>query len=106
AGRFAGLKILAAGESAPKESAVSVLDGGIELALPLAGLVDLNEERARLEKEVEKNQKALGGIEKKLGNAKFVDNAPAEVVERERERIKELSVTVERQRALLARLSS
>ena len=106
AGRFASLKILGADESAPKESAVSVLDGGIELALPLAGLVDLDEERARLKKEVQKNQKALGGLKGKLSNEKFVSNAPADVVERERERLAELEVTVERQQALLERLSS
>lgn len=47
-------------------------------------LVDLDAEKARLEKELEKAKKDLGFFEKKLNNPGFVNNAPAAVVEKDR----------------------
>jgi valyl-tRNA synthetase len=67
----------------------------------LHGAVDLDKERARLEREVGKLDKELGGIVKKLDNADFVARAPAEVVARDRARRSELEA--QRQRLLAAR---
>ncbi len=63
------------------------LAGKLRLLIPLAGLVDIGEELARLNKQLEREQKGLEGVEKKLANERFVANAPAEVVEKERERL-------------------
>jgi len=66
--------------------AATQLYGHIEILVPLAGLIDKNAEAARLEKEIAKLEKNLAGIAAKLSNAKFVDNAPKEIVDVERER--------------------
>ncbi|MCP5356508.1 MAG: valine--tRNA ligase [Pseudomonadales bacterium] len=62
------------------------LHGDIEILVPLAGLIDKAAEAARLDKEIAKLEKNLAGIAAKLSNEKFVNNAPADIVETERER--------------------
>ncbi len=62
------------------------LHGDVEILVPLAGLIDKAAEATRLEKEIAKLEKNLAGINGKLSNAKFVDNAPKEIVDTERER--------------------
>ncbi|MGB0513879.1 MAG: valine--tRNA ligase, partial [Wenzhouxiangellaceae bacterium] len=57
------------------------LAGHMRLLIPLAGLVDIAEELARLEKQLEREQKGLDQAGRKLANQRFVANAPAEVVE-------------------------
>jgi valyl-tRNA synthetase len=61
--------------------------GGLALEVPLAGLVDIEAERARLQKDMEKVQREIDGLERKLSNASFVDRAPKEVVEENRRRL-------------------
>jgi valyl-tRNA synthetase len=63
------------------------LAGHLRLLIPLAGLVDIGEELARLDKQLERERKGLAGVEKKLANERFIANAPAEVVARERDRL-------------------
>jgi valyl-tRNA synthetase len=65
------------------------LDGGVEVQLFVDGLIDFAQEVARLQKEVDSLKKFIAGIEKKLKNKKFVDNAPKEVVEEERAKLEE-----------------
>jgi len=57
------------------------------LFLPLEGLIDVEAEKARLSKELEKMAKEVEKVEKKLANKGFVDRAPAEVVEEHRQRL-------------------
>jgi valyl-tRNA synthetase len=76
---------------------VSVVTSSAKLYIPLAELVDLDAERTRLAKEIEKAEKYLSGIEKKLSNEKFVSKAPEAVVQRERD-------NMEKTRALIAQL--
>jgi valyl-tRNA synthetase len=76
---------VAAGASKPRHSASAVVEG-VEIYLPLEGLIDLDAERARLAKKRDELRKALDGVERKLGNEDFVARAPAEVVKAERER--------------------
>ncbi len=71
---------------APTLSMTSVITGA-EVYLPLADLIDLNEEHARLEKEASKLEKEVERGEKKLSNERFVANAPAEVVNSEKEKL-------------------
>jgi valyl-tRNA synthetase len=63
------------------------LSGELELLIPLTGLVDTEAEIARLEKQRQREDKQRQTSENKLGNARFVDNAPTEVVDEERQRL-------------------
>ena len=61
--------------------------GGVTVFLPRRQLVDAEEERKRLEKEIAKLDKDLELAQKKLANAEFVANAPVAVVEKERAKL-------------------
>lgn len=76
---------------------VTVTTHAARLFMPLAELVDLEKEKARIEKELKKNRAELDKLEAKLGNPGFVNKAPAHVVEAEQDRAEKL-------RALLAKL--
>ncbi len=82
----------------PRNSALAVA-GGAEVYVDLAGIVDLAAERQRLEKEIKKAGETVGFLRAKLGRPEFVERAPAEIVERERERLVE-------QEALHAKLAA
>ena len=77
---------------------------GLEVRLPLAGQVDVTEYLARQRKRLTNLEEELARSERKLGNEKFVANAPAEVVAEERRRAAEAAELVERLRSLLERL--
>ena len=83
--KLAKIEDLKAGENItkPKASASSVVKSS-EIYVPLEGLIDLDVERQRLQKEITRLEGSLAGIEKKLSNEKFVSGAPADVVEKER----------------------
>ncbi len=88
--RLAGInefKWLAPGEAAPQSATANV--GSMIVHLPMAGLIDVVAELARLAKRRSKVEQELGKASAKLGNENFVRNAPAEVVAQERERIEE-----------------
>ena len=90
--RLANVEGLAATSAATHKvtgSAVAV-GSGFEVRVPLAGVVDMAAEGARIEKELAKVDGDLAGIEKKLGNPSFVERAPKEVVEKDRARAEEL----------------
>ncbi len=72
-----------------QQSAKSVVGSDVELVIPLAGLVDISAEKSRLTKEIKKTDKEISFISKKLGNQKFLDRAPEEVVTKERGRLVE-----------------
>ncbi len=76
------------GIARPEQAATQVA-GEVEILLPLAGLVDLAEEEKRLEKEIAKVQKDVDLFSKKLANEKFVANAPAEILEKDRGKLKD-----------------
>jgi valyl-tRNA synthetase len=71
----------------PEEGAVgasAVLRDGTRVFIPLEGVVDLEQERARLRKEIDRIEGMLRGTEAKLANESFTSRAPADVVEKER----------------------
>ncbi len=70
----------------PGQSSTQVA-GDVEVLVPLAGLIDLAEEEGRLIKEIAKVQKDLDFFTKKLGNEKFVANAPPQVLEKDRAKL-------------------
>lgn len=76
---------------------VTVTTHAARIFMPLAELVDLEKEKARIQKELDKNRKELDKLETKLQNSGFVNKAPAQVVEAEKERAEKL-------RALIAKL--
>ena len=61
----------------------------VEIFIPLEGLIDLDVERQRIQKEITRLEGSLAGIEKKLSNEKFAANASPEVVEKERSKQKD-----------------
>ena len=74
----------------PKVSASSVL-GDMDLIIPLEGMMDFEEERNRIEKELKKIEKDLIFLDKKLSNPNFVKKAPADVIEKDEKRKTTLS---------------
>jgi valyl-tRNA synthetase len=68
------------------EGAVQLLVRGEVAALPLKGVIDLAAEKTRLDKELAKAEADIKRVDAKLGNEKFVANAPEEIVEEEKEK--------------------
>ncbi|HYE14991.1 MAG TPA: class I tRNA ligase family protein, partial [Pyrinomonadaceae bacterium] len=83
------------GQSIPRASARAALAGGAEVAVPLEGLIDFAQERARLVKERSKLQAEGEKLEKQLANPQFVERAPAEKVAELRERAADIARRVE-----------
>ncbi|MCK9583381.1 MAG: valine--tRNA ligase [Candidatus Cloacimonetes bacterium] len=103
--RLAKVEKIESGETVTKpKPAVSAVVRNMEIFLPLAGLIDPEVERARLGKQLEKLEKELMIISKKLANKNFVEHAKAEVVEKEREKYTEVHTKVELTQAQIADL--
>ena len=94
---------LASGER-PKGAATAVV-GATEIYLSLADLVDLDEERARLTKEVVKVEDELARVRKKLDNDEFLAKAKGEVIQKEREKANQFGEKIRTLRASLAKLA-
>ncbi len=77
--------------TAPRASTRAVLAGGAEVAIPLEGLIDFEQERQRLRRECEKLQAEAAKLEAQLGNENFVTRAPAEKVNELRERMSDIA---------------
>jgi len=66
--------------SEPPKGALQTVVEGVTFAIPIEGLIDLDAERDRLNKEIAKTQAEIEKVDKKLGNKNFVDRAPEAVV--------------------------
>ncbi|GAA6200251.1 valine--tRNA ligase [Aquicoccus sp. SU-CL01552] len=102
--RLARIEGLTAADSLPKGT-VTIPVEGATFGLPLAGIIDIAEEKARLEKTLTKLGKELGGLRGRLNNPKFADSAPAEVVEETRANLAAREEEEARIKEALARLS-
>jgi valyl-tRNA synthetase len=102
--RLTGLRVVAGDADVPRESVGEVVEG-VEVVLPLEGLVDLDAERKRVEKELGKLEKELTGLERKLANESFRAKAPAEVVAKDEDRLARGREDAQRLRDMLGRLS-
>ncbi|PIZ25097.1 MAG: valine--tRNA ligase, partial [Chloroflexi bacterium CG_4_10_14_0_8_um_filter_57_5] len=71
---------------AKPEGAIALVVGAIEIYLPMAGLVDMDEQRMRLEKELADTQAQIDRLEKLLASD-FASKAPAQVVQKERDKL-------------------
>tara|TARA_B110000971_G_scaffold221676_1_gene269840 strand:+ start:61 stop:1374 length:1314 start_codon:yes stop_codon:yes gene_type:complete len=78
----------------PPANALSLV-GELKVMVPLAGLIDIAAEQARINKEVERIRGEIERIDKKLSNESFVAKAPSEVVDKERARAVEFAATLE-----------
>ncbi len=76
-------------DDAPAKGAAQVVIGEATALLPLAGVIDVDQEKARLTKELAKVSGEIDKLAKKLGNEGFIAKAPPEVVEEQRERLAE-----------------
>lgn len=101
--RLAELEI-SAESVAPKLSAANISCGN-EIIVPLEGAVDLEVEKIRLAKEIAKIQKEKGMLEGKLANESYVAKAPAEIVERDRNRVAELAEAEAKLQSTLAKFA-
>lgn len=86
--KLENIEWLSAESEAP--AAATGLYGNVEVLVPLAGLIDVSAEQARLEKEIGKLEAGLKAVSGKLNNEKFVSNAPDAVVAKERQKKQEL----------------
>jgi len=83
---------------AKPENSIALVVGAVEVYLPMAGLVDIDAERARLEKELADTQAQIDRLEKLLGSD-FAGKAPAHVVQKERDKLAAYKETAEKLRA-------
>ncbi len=76
--------------------ATSFIVDGIEIFVSLEGIIDLEKEKKKLNAEIERLEKTNFGINKKLSNEKFVNNAPKQIIDKEREKITNNLATIEK----------
>jgi valyl-tRNA synthetase len=103
--RLARLEETSFSKTAPKGSAQIVV-GEATVALPLAGVIDMAAERARLTREIEKSQAEIRKVDAKLANESFMAKAPPEVVEENRDRKTDFEATVKKLQAALKRVEA
>jgi len=103
--RLAKVKTLSGGVNIAKpKAAIASVVRNIEIFLPLSGLVDIDSEKNRLGKQIEKLTKELSGIQAKLANPNFLNNAKEEVVNKEKEKFTEVNTKLELLQQLLEEL--
>jgi valyl-tRNA synthetase len=103
--RLARLEDVEVGPAAPAVPTAKLLAGQAELYLPLEGLLDLDEERARLDRELAALDAERTRAEAKLANPDFLEKAPARVVAKARERLAEVDQALAKVRAQQVELS-
>ena len=102
--RVRPLHVVPTTDAAPTDGVVtSVLAVG-QVALPMAGLFDLDAERERLARQVDEVERELRSLESKLANQQFTSRAPADVVQRERDRLETARARLEGLRQSIAEL--
>jgi valyl-tRNA synthetase len=109
-GRCAAVRVRRTGTSTASSQfvgpAATAMAGDVEVVVPLDGLVDTSAERAKLLKQREKSLSDREWLAKKLGNPKYVANAKAEEVERDRIKLAELDAALSRLDAALERVQA
>ncbi len=98
------IEALTKADEAPKGSAIIAVEGGT-FCLPLADIIDVDAEKARLEKTLGKLAKEMGGLRGRLNNPKFVASAPPEVVEESQTLLDQKLEEESKLKAALARLA-
>jgi valyl-tRNA synthetase len=103
---LAGISDFSAGRDAekPRHSA-SAIAGGMEIYVPLEGVVDIAEERARVSRELERAEDELSKVNRKLSNEGYLAKAAPEVVEKDRSKAAELAGSVAKLTSQLSELA-
>ena len=105
--KVAHINVLCAAEAPPPS--LMALYGELEIRVPMAGVVDVESELARLDKEIGKITSEIDRLDKKLSNQGFTEKAPAEVVSAERDKLQQASLslaTLKQQRTQIEELRS
>ena len=102
-GRVESIDVIGDGEKPP--AAATALLGDMRLLVPMKGLIDVEAERARLSKQMDKVRGELAKANSKLANENFVNNAPPAVVSQERDRVTEFEKTLTRLEEQLQKLA-
>jgi valyl-tRNA synthetase len=100
-GSLARARVTASGVNPGGASAQVLLSGGVELVVPLAGMIDLDKEKQRLQAELTQLDTQITALSGRLANEKFVSKAPANVVESERAKLAEWTSRADTMRAKL-----
>ncbi len=90
--RMARLDSIEIIDADPSEAVATAMLDSLRILVPMAGLIDVEQEKVRLKKQLEKIRADLQRAEGKLANERFVANAPPAVVEQERERVRDFGV--------------
>ena len=90
----------------PPKGAVQIVVGEATVALPIADLVDITAEAARLKKEIGRALAEVKKVEVKLANTAFVDKAPPDILAENHERLAEHSANARRLQAALRRIEA
>ena len=103
--QLARIDSISIGDEIPKGSVQLILDEAT-IAMPLAGLIDIEAETTRLNREIEKAALEIKKVDGQLSNKKFVERAPDHVVEEKRERKAEFETTISRLNEALKRIEA
>jgi valyl-tRNA synthetase len=103
--RLARLSQVTRVDAMPKGAVMVAVEGGV-FGLPIADLIDVAEEKGRLEKVLEKLGKEISGLNGRLNNPKFIESAPEEIVEEARENLAAREEEAGKIKAALERLAA
>jgi len=81
------IELVAADRAGEIEGAATAVHEGVQLEIPMGGLIDIREEMERLDKELDRVEEDLEYVRGKLSNDDFVENAPEEIVQQERDKL-------------------
>ena len=95
--RLEKLEIITSGKKVPKSKAIILPYA--EVYLPLSGMVDVEKEKSRIRKEIEKHENDIKVLESKLSNKGFINNAPQEIVDKEKIRLEEAVLSLKKLKA-------
>jgi valyl-tRNA synthetase len=85
-------------------NAATGIVGTIKFCLPLAGIIDVDKEKARMIKQIEESQRVAAGLTARLSNEEFMGKAPSDVVEKEKERLDGLQLKIKELRGVIQNL--
>ena len=105
--KVSGITVLSEEEAPP--ASLMALCGDLEIRVPMAGVIDIEAELKRLDKEIERQQKEVAKLDGKLSNKAFTERAPADIVEAEKQKKAQAEtalMTLRRQRTQIEELRS
>ncbi len=101
---LASLSALELLEGEKPQRAMAQVISGVEVFLPVEGLIDIDKESQRINKELGKVTKDLEQTEKKLSNSTFLDRAPEDIIDKERQKLEEFSTQKKKLEEVLFKL--